>query len=146
MNVKVADLIFQLKDLSQSVLFQVLIVIIFFDTLTGIGKAIIHKRLNSDIGIKGLIKHIIVISLQTIVGLYCRVLGVTFFSYSLCTFFIGFYGISLLENAIAIGVPLPENLKEVFEQLQKKTINIPNADIIIKSNQTNSIDMIGGKK
>lgn len=145
MSVKVTDVIFQLKDLSQSVLYQILIVIIFFDILTGIGKAIIHKKINSDIGIKGLIKHIIVILLQTAVGLYCRVLGVTFFSYALCTFFIGFYGLSLLENANSIGVPLPENLKEIFEQMQKKTINIPDADIIIKSKRTNSIDLISDK-
>ena len=146
MSVKISDVIFQLKDLSHSVLYQILIVIIFFDILTGIGKAIIRKKLNSDIGIKGLIKHIIVILLQTTVGLYCRVLGVTFFSYALSTFFLGFYGISLLENANAIGVPLPENLKEAFEQMQKKTINIPNADILIKSHQTNSIDIISNKK
>src|SRR5574344_1517292 len=141
MSVKVADVLFQLKHLPQSVLYQILIVIIFFDILTGIGKAIIHKKLNSNIGIKGLIKHIVVILLQTVVGLYCRVLGVPFFSYSLCTFFMGFYGLSLLENANAIGVPFPENFKDLFEQMSNRNINIPNADIVIKSNQTNSIDM-----
>lgn len=141
MSVKISDVIFQMQDLSQSFFYQVLVIFIVLDVLTGISKAIIQKRLNSGIGIKGLLTHIFVLIIQTLIGLYCRVLGVVLFSQAMCIFFIGFYGISLFENMYFIGVPLPASFKKYFEQMYTKSIQIPNADIVIRSKQTNSIDI-----
>lgn len=141
MTVKISDLINQMQDVSESFLYQVLVIFIVLDVFTGISKAIIQKRLNSGIGIKGLLTHIFVLIIQTLIGLYCRVLGTVLFSQAMCVFFIGFYGISLFENMHFIGVPLPSSFKKYFEQMHRKNIQIPNADIIIKSKQTNSIDI-----
>ena len=116
-------------------------IFILLDVFTGISKAIIQKRLNSGIGIKGLLTHIFVIVIQTLIALYCRVLGNIFFSQSICVFFIGFYGISLFENMHFIGVPLPTSFKKYFEQMHNRNIQIPNADVVISSKQTNSIDI-----
>lgn len=141
MSVKISDVILQMHDLSQSFFYQVLVIFIVLDVLTGISKAIIQKRLNSGIGIKGLLTHIFVLIIQTLIGLYCRVLGAVLFSHAMCIFFIGFYGISLCENMYFIGVPLPDSFKKYFEQMHRKNIQIPNADIVIRSKQTNSIDI-----
>ena len=141
MTVNISHVFFQMRDLSQSFLYQVLIIFILLDVFTGVGKAIIQKRLNSGIGIKGLLTHIFVVVIQTLVSLYCRVLGTVFFSQAICVFFIGFYGISLFENLNFIGVPLPANFKKYFEQMHNRNIQIPNADIVIKSHQTNSIEI-----
>lgn len=141
MNVKISDVINQMQDVSESFLYQVLVIFIVLDVFTGISKAIIQKRLNSGVGIKGLLTHIFVIVIQTLIALYCRVLGAILFSQAMCVFFIGFYGISLFENMHFIGVPLPASFKKYFEQMHRKNIQIPNADIIIKSKHTNSIDI-----
>lgn len=141
MNVSISHVFYQMRDLSQSFLYQVLIIFIVLDVFTGVGKAIIQKRLNSGIGIKGLLTHIFVVVIQTLVGLYSRVLGSLFFSQTICVFFIGFYGISLFENLNFIGVPLPNNFKKYFEQMHNRSIQISNADIVIKSHKTNSIDI-----
>ena len=141
MIVSISEVLYQMRDLSQSFLYQVLIIFILLDVFTGVGKAIIQKRLNSGIGIKGLLTHIFVIIIQTLIGLYSRALGTVFFSQAVCVFFIGFYGISLCENMHFIGVPLPNNFKKYFEQMHNRNIQIPNADVVIKSHKTNSIDI-----
>lgn len=141
MTVKISDLINQIQDVSESFLYQVLVIFIVLDVFTGISKAIIQKRLNSGVGIKGLLTHIFVIVIQTLIALYCRVLGTITFSQAMCVFFIGFYGISLFENMYFIGVPLPTSFKKYFEQMYNRIIQIPDADIVIKSKQTNSIDI-----
>lgn len=126
----------QMVALSMSFFYQVLIIIIFFDVVTGVAKAIKQKRVNSKIGINGIIRHMVVIMIQTIVGLYSRVLGVDIVSYGLCVSFIGFYGLSLMENFDAIGVPFPKQFRAMFEQMRDRTVNIPSAEVIIKSNNT----------
>lgn len=141
MTVKISDVINQMQDVSESFLYQLLVIFILLDVLTGIAKAIIQKRLNSGIGIKGLLIHIFVIVIQTLIALYCRVLGTVLFSQAICIYFVGFYGISLCENAHFIGVPLPNNFKKFFEQMHNRSIQIPNADVVISSKQTNSIDI-----
>ena len=141
MSVKISDVFLQMQDLSQSVLYQILLIFIMLDVLTGVGKAVIQKRLNSGIGIKGLLIHVFVIVIQTLIALYSRLLGTVLFSQAICVYFIGFYGISLFENAHFIGVPLPASFKKYFEQMHRKNIQIPNADVVIKSKQTNSIDI-----
>ena len=141
MSVKISDVFLQMQDLSQSVLYQILVIFIILDVFSGISKAIIQKRLNSGIGIKGLLTHIFVIVIQTLIALYSRLLGTVLFSQAICVYFIGFYGISLFENAHFIGVPLPASFKKYFEQMHRKNIQIPNADVVIKSKQTNSIDI-----
>lgn len=141
MNVKISDVINQMQDVSESFVYQVLIIFILLDVFTGISKAIIQKRLNSGIGIKGLLTHIFVIVIQTLIALYSRLLGTVLFSQAICVFFIGFYGISLFENMHFIGVPLPVSFKKYFEQMHNRNIQIPNADVVIKSKQTNSIDI-----
>ena len=128
--------------LSTSFLFHVLLIIIFLDILTGYAKAIKTKSLNSKIGTNGIIRHIIVLIIQTIVGIYSRVLGFEFISYTLGIFFVGNYGLSFLENLDAIGVPFPKEFRAYFEQMREREFRIKNADLIIDTKDKNTAEVI----
>ncbi|MFL8888702.1 phage holin family protein [Helcococcus kunzii] len=126
--------------LSRSFLYHALLIIILLDVLTGYAKAIKNKKLNSKVGTNGIIRHLIVIIIQTIVGIYSRALGFDFISQAVAISFIGNYGLSFLENLEAIGVPFNRSFKKYFEQMRDKEINVTNADVIIQPKNMNPID------
>lgn len=92
------------------------------DYLTGVLCGIADGKLNSEIGFKGIAKKV---SILVLVGL-SNVLDVTIIGTGsvLRTAVIFFYvsneGVSLLENAAHLGLPIPENMKTVLEQLHNR--------------------------
>ena len=90
-----------------------------FDYITGLLKAVVLKRLSSEIGFVGLIKKVImyiVIATAVVTG---RLMGNTVpLREVVITFFICNEGLSLLENA-AEFVKIPPRLKEVLLQLRE---------------------------
>lgn len=101
---------------------KALVVLVIFDYITGLLKAIATKTLSSSIGFKGLIRKIIIfivvatgVIIQSVVGdaIPLREIVIIFF---ICN-----EGISLLENASEF-VPIPEKLKEVLIQLRTKEV------------------------
>lgn len=98
-----------------------LIVLMVADYITGVMCAIVDKTLSSEIGFKGIFKKILIFIL---VGIgYVIDTNLIKNGSILRTTIIFFYcsneGISVLENASNLGLPLPEKLKEVLVQLQK---------------------------
>ena len=99
-----------------------LMVMIIFDYATGVMVAIVKKRLSSAVGFKGIAKKVyilILVAVGHIVGSY------VFDSGEACRdMIIGFYianeGISILENGVKLGLPLPEKFVAVLEQLKGK--------------------------
>ena len=108
------------KDLTTSPFFQIFVMLVFFDVMTGVTKAIKNKQLNSKISTAGLIKHVLIISLLFFIGVYARALNQVVFSIVVYSAFIGSYGLSLLENLEAIGVWFPEWFKEIFKQMRER--------------------------
>lgn len=96
------------------------LVVMIIDYLTGICKAIINKKLNSIVGLKGIIKkfgYLLIIALSVLID---KILGdSSAISALVIYFFIANEGISILENWGQMGLPLPSKLKEIFEQLKK---------------------------
>ena len=96
-----------------------LLAFMLIDYITGVMNAILKRRLSSEIGAKGIFKKVLILAL---VGLGhvidSQVLGQ---SQTIRTAVIFFYlsneGISILENATAIGLPVPEKLREVLARL-----------------------------
>ena len=129
-------------DLSESAIFQILVILIFLDILTGTSKAIANKNINSKISASGLMKHATILVLSTVIGIYARTLGVTPISYTFTLGFIASYGMSLLENLEALGVPMPKGLKEFFEQMRDREFKINNADLIIDTKDKNTAEII----
>lgn len=103
-------------------LLTAIIVFIIVDYITGVIRAIIEQRLSSAIGFKGLLKKVvilIVISLGHMMD--CFLLGDGDMVRNACIFFyISNEGISILENVVALGVPVPDILRNVLEQLNKE--------------------------
>ena len=88
------------------------------DYITGVLCAILEKKLSSAIGMRGIIKKV---SIFLIVGVAHIVDGVIgnggVVRTATLVFFISNEGLSLLENACRIGLPIPPKLKEILSQL-----------------------------
>lgn len=104
------------------VILKALVILVIFDYITGILKAIVTKTLSSAVGFKGLIRKIVIfivvataVVIQSVVGdaIPLREIVIIFF---ICN-----EGISLLENASEF-VPIPEKLKDVLIQLRTKEV------------------------
>ena len=99
-----------------------LVVFVTVDYLTGVMCAIEDKTLSSEVGFKGICRKVIIFML---VGI-AHVLDVNLIATGsvLRTAVIFFYlsneGVSLLENAGHLGLPIPEKLKDVLEQLHDR--------------------------
>lgn len=103
-------------------LLYALIAFVVIDYITGIMCAIYDKNLSSSIGFKGICKKVLIF-LMVGIGhiLDTKVIGT---GSVLRTAFIFFYisdeGISLIENAAHLGLPIPEKLRDVLEQLHNR--------------------------
>jgi toxin secretion/phage lysis holin len=99
-----------------------LIAFVVVDYITGVLRAVVEKRLSSKVGAKGISKKITVFLLVGIAHLadvYLLGDGSALRTAVIC-FYIANEGVSLLENTAAIGLPVPEKLKDVLAQLHGK--------------------------
>lgn len=98
---------------------QTLLIIIVLDYITGVCKAIHNKKLNSEIGLRGIIKkvgYLIIVAVSVILD---RIAGNTGAIRTLVIyFFVANEGISILENWGGMGLPLPQKLTDVLEQMK----------------------------
>jgi toxin secretion/phage lysis holin len=92
--------------------------IIVFDIITGLAKAWVTKTVNSTIGRRGLIEHLIALVLVVTVYPYLIFIGFEEVATAFIIFFIATYGVSLIENLSAIGVPFPKGLKRRLEKIR----------------------------
>lgn len=103
--------------------FYALIAFVVIDYLTGVMCAIIDKTLSSNVGFKGIFRKVLIF---VMVGIG-HVIDTQLISSgdALRTAVIFFYisneGVSLLENASHIGLPVPEKLRAVLAQLHDRT-------------------------
>ena len=98
---------------------KVLIIVVILDYLTGVLKAIYNKKLNSEIGLKGIVKKIGYFILVAVSVILDRITGETGAIRTLVIyFFVANEGISILENWGNMGVPFPQKLRETLEQLK----------------------------
>ena len=99
-----------------------LIAFAVIDYITGVLCAISDKTLSSEVGFKGICRKVLIFTLVgigNIVDVY--VLGETgVLRTAVIFFYLSNEGVSLLENAAHLGLPIPEKLKEVLEQLHDR--------------------------
>ena len=93
------------------------------DYITGVMCAISDKKLSSAVGFKGICRKVLIFAL---VGgghiLDTRVIGAgSVLRTAVIFFYLSNEGISLLENAAHLGLPVPKKLKDVLEQLHKRS-------------------------
>lgn len=97
-----------------------LVTLIGLDYITGVLKAIYNKELSSEIGIKGIIRKVLLLIVVGLTVLLERNLGIPAIREVVIMFFIANEGISLLENIAQMGVKFPDKLKEILLQLRDK--------------------------
>ncbi|QAA35228.1 phage holin family protein [Clostridium manihotivorum] len=107
---------------------MVLIAFMVLDYATGVIKAYISKVISSDIGFKGIAKKSVIFIVLIVAVLLDKLLnaGTWVFRTLVCYFYIANEGISLLENCVALGLPIPEQLQNALVQLKdgnKKAVN-----------------------
>lgn len=94
------------------------------DYLTGVLRAVAEKQLSSRVGARGIAKKVVIFLLVGIANLAdVNLLGDgAALRTAVIFFYIANEGVSLLENAAAMGLPVPEKLKEALAQLHGKEI------------------------
>ena len=99
-----------------------LIAFVVIDYITGVLCAISDKNLSSEVGFKGICRKVLIFTLVGIGNILdVYVLGVTgVLRTAVIFFYLSNEGVSLLENAAHLGLPIPEKLKEVLEQLHDR--------------------------
>ena len=99
-----------------------LIVLMALDYLSGVMCAIVDKKLSSAIGFKGICKKVLILMLvgvANIIDTHVVGSGAVLRGAVIC-FYLSNEGLSLLENAAYLGLPVPEKLKEVLSQLHHR--------------------------
>ena len=99
-----------------------LVIFVTCDYLTGIMCAIVDKKLSSEVGFKGICRKVLIFLLVGIGHvLYTQIIGTgSVLRTAVIFFYLSNEGISLLENAGHLGLPIPEKLKIVLEQLHDR--------------------------
>jgi len=100
-----------------------LLVFVIADYITGVMCAIADKKLSSEVGFKGICKKVLIfvmVGIGHVMDTYLIGNGEV-----LRTAVIFFYcsneGVSMLENAGHLGLPIPAKLKDILEQLHDRT-------------------------
>ena len=103
-------------------LLYALLAFVTLDYLTGLMCAIVDKKLSSEIGFKGIFKKVLIFVLVGVGHLLdVQVLGeVGILRTAVIFFYLSNEGVSLIENAAHLGLPIPEKLKAVLEQLHDR--------------------------
>lgn len=107
-----------------------LILFVVMDYITGVMCAISDKKLSSSIGFKGICRKILIftlVGLANIIDLHVIQTGSALRTASIF-FYLSNEGISMLENAAHLGLPIPGKLKNVLEQLHDRANKEENHD------------------
>ena len=92
------------------------------DYLTGVMCAIVDKRLSSSVGFRGICRKTIIfmlVGVGHIIDTHVVGTGAAVRTAVIC-FYLSNEGVSLLENAAYLGLPVPEKLKSILEQLHSR--------------------------
>lgn len=104
-------------------LLYALIAFVIIDYITGVMCAVVDKRLSSEVGFKGICKKMLIFAL---VGmghiLDTHIIGTgSVLRTAVIFFYISNEGVSLLENATHLGLPVPKKIKLILEQLHDRS-------------------------
>ena len=100
-----------------------LIVLMALDYLSGVMCAIVDKKLSSAIGFKGICKKVLILMLvgvANIIDTHVVGNGAVLRGAVIC-FYLSNEGLSLLENAAYLGLPIPDKLREILAQLHERS-------------------------
>lgn len=99
-----------------------LIAFVVVDYITGILCAILDKKLSSNVGFKGIFKKLLIFVMVGVGHVVdAQLIGDgSVLRTAIIFFYISNEGVSLLENAGHVGLPIPQKLKDVLAQLHDR--------------------------
>lgn len=103
-------------------LIYAMLVFVIADYATGVMCAISDKHLSSEIGFKGICKKVLIfvlIGVANLIDIYIIKSG-SMLRTATIFFYLSNEGISLLENAAHLGLPVPQKIKDILKQLNEK--------------------------
>ena len=99
-----------------------LIAFVVIDYITGVFCAIADKSLSSEVGFKGICRKeliFVLVGIGNIMDVYVLA-DSSVLRTAVIFFYLSNEGVSLLENASRLGLPIPDKLKDVLSQLHDK--------------------------
>ena len=102
-----------------------LVVFVAVDYVTGVMCAISDKKLSSEVGFKGICRKVLIFLLVGIANIVdAQVIGTgSVLRTAVIFFYLSNEGVSLLENAAHLGLPVPEKMKDILAQLHDRAEN-----------------------
>lgn len=99
-----------------------LVAMVAIDYITGIIKAAMQGKLSSLVGFKGLLKRVAIFLLVAVGVMVDKIIPATNEAVrnAVIFFYIANEGLSILENAGELGLPLPAALKKSLEKMKDK--------------------------
>lgn len=75
------------------------------------------KKVDSTTGLQGAIKHLVIMILILFAYPFIDALGFTSIANAALVFYIGQYGVSIMENLAVMGIPFPDFIKSRFKKM-----------------------------
>lgn len=99
-----------------------LLAFVIIDYITGVMCAVSDKKLSTAVGFKGICRKVLIFLLVGIANILdVQVIGTgSVLRTAVIFFYISNEGVSLLENAGHLGLPIPVKIKSVLEQLHDR--------------------------
>lgn len=104
---------------------EALVIAMVIDYISGVLAAYVNPapRLNSQRGFRGICKKIMILMLVCLAHFIDVATGQEIVCTAVTWFFLGNEGLSVVENAAKMGLPIPSKLKAALEQLATEKIN-----------------------
>ena len=104
-------------------LLYALIAFVTVDYVTGVMCAVVDRKLSSSVGFKGIFRKVLIFIMVGIAHILdTQVIGNgSVLRTAVIFFYISNEGVSLLENASHLGLPVPEPVKTVLKQLHDRS-------------------------
>jgi len=103
-------------------LLYALIAFVVIDYITGVMCAAADKKLSSEVGFKGICRKVLIFLLVGIANILdVDIIGTgSVMRTAVIFFYLSNEGLSLLENAAHLGLPIPDTMKEILAQLHDR--------------------------
>lgn len=99
---------------------KTLVLFVVLDYLTGVAAAVVTKTVDSNIGFKGIAKKVLIFVLVGVGYALDQFMGQDYLRSLIIIFYIANEGISIVENLSRAGVPIPQAVLNVLNQLKGK--------------------------
>lgn len=102
-----------------------LVLFVVIDYITGVMCAVVDRKLSSAVGFKGIFRKVLIFMLVGIANIIDEqvIKSGSVLRTAVVFFYLSNEGLSLIENSVHLGLPVPEKLKAVLKQLNDKEEN-----------------------